>query len=130
MVRRRNRHRVDFELFGVVEKLAVVGVERNLREVEAGEVLLRLFKRLSQHVGVGIAERDHLDESGLEHRRPVAVALAHDADGREADLLSGLAGVRREAPTCAKQRNARETADKTPSAGTDHLDFPYLFLLV
>ena len=129
VVRRRDRHRVDAELVGVVEELAVVGVERNLREVEVGEVLLRLFKRLVQHVGVCIAERDHLDEAGLEHRRPVAVALAHDTDGREADLLSWLAGMRREASARAKQRNARETAEKTSSAGIDHLCFPFWLLV-
>ena len=92
VVGRRDGHRLDLELGLVVQHLAVVRVERHLGELlgEAGDLLrVLVVDGVDALVRVGVAPGDELGEAALDHGHPVGVALAHHADGGEADLLRG-----------------------------------------
>ena len=112
VVGRGDRHRVDAEHPGAVKELAVVGEERHAVHVEVDAVLRKPLLRLLAHRVVGVAERDHLDEARLQHRRPVAVALAHHADRGEPYLLPA---ARADASADGEGRSPRKTSDEAPS---------------
>ena len=132
VVRRRDRHRVDLELVALLEELAVVGKERNVGEVDPREVLLSLAERLVAHGGVRIAPGDELREAALDHRRPVAVALAHHADGGETDLAARSAPDGEHVSGRANGGDARDSPEESPSACFDthfvSFCFPFVFV--
>ena len=94
VVGRRDGDRIELRAH-LVEHLAVVREERHLRGVEAeggGQLALLLLALdvaggLRDRRAVRVTERDDLGEAALDHRHPVAEALAHHAAHGEADLL-------------------------------------------
>ena len=113
VVGRRDRHRLDAKHAGIVHELAVVGVERNLRDVNAEGLEVLSRRNDAKNVSIRIADRHEFGHTRLQHRHPVRIALAERADAREADLALALAD--REAATGRQHRRARETAEERPS---------------
>ncbi len=126
MVRRRNGHRVHAQEGAGVEELAVVREERHRVHVEVDAFLDELHLRAITRRVVGVAERDNVYESALEHRRPVAVALAHHADDGEAYLAA--AATPRVAAAAGRQgRNARRALEESSSS---HVESHFLCSLL
>ena len=127
VVGRGDGHRVDAEEGARVEKLAVVREEGNFVHVEVNAVLRQT--QLGRFAGlvVGVAERDDVHEAALEHRRPVAVALAHHAHDCEANLVAAAAP--RVAAAAGRQgRDARRALEESSSVSVELHDFPLLVL--
>ena len=108
----RNRHRLDAEQSGVVQKLAVVRIERHAVHIEIDAVADKTHLGVMALGVIAVAERDDFDLAGLKHRRPVGIALAHHADDGKLDLLFS---ARAHAAADRKSRSSGETADEISS---------------
>ena len=112
VIGRGNGHRLNTEYARIVEKFAVVGVERHAVHVKINAVLHETQLGGVAYIVVAVAERDNLNEPRLEHRRPVRISLAHDANDGKLDLLLAR---RAHATADGESRSTGQAANKSPS---------------